>query len=246
MRERNVDIPTADGRMDTFITHPEGSGPYPVVILYMDAPGIRGELYDFARRVGTVGYLCLVPDLYYREGRIRITADQLNDAMRRQLRAIWHNMSNAMVLEDTRSILHFLAEQPAAAGGPLGCIGYCMSGQWVLSAAGTFPDRFRATATLHGVRHVTDKPDSPHLLAPRFRGELYAGFAEHDHAVPQAEVDALALALRCAGVRHQVEVHPGTRHGYSFPERAAYDKPAAERNWERIFAMFHRQIPPHA
>lgn len=246
MQEQNVDVATADGRMDTFIAHPDGAGPYPVVIIYMDAPGIREELYDFARRVGTVGYYCLVPDLYYREGRIRLDVSQLDDAMRQKLRGIWHNISNAMVLDDTRGMLRFLEDQPAAAGGPLGCIGYCMSGQYVLSAAGTFPERFRATATLHGVRHVTDKPDSPHLLAPRFQGELYAGFAEHDDAVPQSEVDALAEALRPCPVRHQVEVHPGTKHGYSFPERAAFDKPAAERNWERIFAMFHRQIPAHA
>ena len=56
MQEKNVAIETGDGKMDTFITHPDGSGPFPAVILYMDAPGIREELYDFARRVGTVGY----------------------------------------------------------------------------------------------------------------------------------------------------------------------------------------------
>ncbi len=69
MREKNVDIPTRDGQMDTFICHPEDDGPFPAVILYMDAPGIREELRDMARRIGTVGYYVVLPNLYYRSVR---------------------------------------------------------------------------------------------------------------------------------------------------------------------------------
>ena len=68
MKERFVEIPTAAGRMETFVTHPEQDGPFPPVILYMDVWGMREELYDLARRVATVGYYCVVPDWYYRQG----------------------------------------------------------------------------------------------------------------------------------------------------------------------------------
>jgi carboxymethylenebutenolidase len=56
MIERQIEIQTADGRMNTFICHPERLGPHPAVIFLMDAPGIREELRDMARRLGTVGY----------------------------------------------------------------------------------------------------------------------------------------------------------------------------------------------
>ena len=56
MIEHNLDIRTADGAMNTFITHPEEGGPFPVVLFYMDAPGKREELHDMARRIATVGY----------------------------------------------------------------------------------------------------------------------------------------------------------------------------------------------
>src|SRR6266404_3503913 len=69
MRERFVEISTADGVMDAFVTHPEENGPFPAVVIYMDIWGLREELYDIARRVGTVGYYCLVPDFYYRSGK---------------------------------------------------------------------------------------------------------------------------------------------------------------------------------
>src|SRR5215472_4950155 len=71
MHERVVAIPTPDGQMESFITHPEEDGPIPAVVLYMDFWGVREELFDIARRVGTVGYYCMVPDLYYRQGRVR-------------------------------------------------------------------------------------------------------------------------------------------------------------------------------
>src|SRR3954462_1350725 len=73
MKERVVEIDTADGRMETFVTHPEQNGPFPPVVLYMDVWGIREELYDLARRIGTVGYYVAVPDFYYRQGRVRST-----------------------------------------------------------------------------------------------------------------------------------------------------------------------------
>src|SRR5262244_28531 len=71
MHERLVQIPTPSGLMDTFVTHPEQDGPFPAVIIYMDIWGVREELFEIARRVGTVGYYCMVPDLYYRQGKVR-------------------------------------------------------------------------------------------------------------------------------------------------------------------------------
>ena len=64
MFEQILDIKTKDGAMETFVCHPERGGPYPAVVLLMDAPGIREELYDMARRLGTVGYAVLLPNLY--------------------------------------------------------------------------------------------------------------------------------------------------------------------------------------
>ena len=69
MRELTIDLPTPDGQMQTFICHPERCGPHPAVFFLMDAPGIREELRDMARRLATSGYYVLLPNLYYRHGR---------------------------------------------------------------------------------------------------------------------------------------------------------------------------------
>jgi len=66
---RRIFLQTRAGAMETFISHPERGGPHPAVFMLMDAPGIREELRDMARRLATCGYFVLLPNLYYRAGR---------------------------------------------------------------------------------------------------------------------------------------------------------------------------------
>ena len=55
MHERIISVRTPAGEMETFITYPEEGGPFAPVLIYMDFWGVREELFDIARRVGTVG-----------------------------------------------------------------------------------------------------------------------------------------------------------------------------------------------
>ncbi len=240
MNEKIVGIETDAGTMETFTAAP-GEGAYPPVILYMDAPGIREELYDFARRIADQGYFVLLPDMYYREGKVRFDIDRGKEEMRRMF-ATMNTLNNKLVMDDTGAMLAFLKTHKQAAPGPRGCIGYCMSGQYVVSAAGTFPDDFAATASLYGVGIVTDKADSPHLLVPKIKGELYLGFAETDIYVPENVIPILKKALDDNHVSYQLETWAGTGHGFCFPQREAYVKAAAEKVWALVFAMYERRL----
>src|SRR3546814_5716264 len=61
-------LPLADRHADVFIARPDSEGPWPVILFYMDAPGIRPELHDMARRLASRGYLVVLPNLFYRQG----------------------------------------------------------------------------------------------------------------------------------------------------------------------------------
>lgn len=254
MKERLIDIRTPSGAMETFITHPLEYGPHPAVIICMDVWGVREELFDIARRVATVGYYCMVPDFYYRQGKIRhefrdennrmISLERLNDEQKEMVRAPIRRLTDEMVLDDMQAILHFIDAGEPVRRGAMGIIGYCMGGRHVLCAAGRFPHRFKASACLHGTNLVTEREDSPHLAARQAQGELYCGFAEKDRFASPATIEALDRALSESQVRYRWEVHRDADHGYALPNRDIYDRDAANRDWELIFAMFRRQMPP--
>jgi carboxymethylenebutenolidase len=245
MIEKQIDLPTKAGTMDTFVCHPERRGPWPAIIFYMDAPGIREELRDMARRLATVGYYVLLPNLYYRAGRgttLDTSALSEGSPERQRMWDLLKSLTNELVAEDTAAMLAFIDRQSEARQGPLGCVGYCMSGPFVFTVAGRFPERFAATASIYGAGLMTDLPDSPHLLAPKIKGEIYFACAEIDKYAPLPLIAELKRVLEEADVRAEVEIFPGAEHGFAFPQRYCYNKAAAETHWERLFELFRRRL----
>lgn len=246
MIEETVQIDTEDGLMTVHGFYPEASGEYPAVILYMDASGIREELKNMSRQIASQGYFCLLPDLYHRLGTIRFDPERRDEArdeaMKDVVTACRLSLSNAGIMRDTKGMLVFLDGHKRVKKGAKGCIGYCMSGQYVVSAVGTFPEHFQAGAALYGVGIVTDEEDSPHLLAGRMKGELYFGFAEVDNLVPENVVPELEAALQKNGIPYACKIFPGTRHGFCFEERSVYNRDAATEVWEKAFDLFKRRL----
>ena len=237
MIDRDIDILTKDGAMNTFVTHPEEDGPHPLVLFLMDAPGKREELHDMARRLGSAGYYVMLPNLYYR----RLREFDLESSTREEMFEHMHSLSNSMVCEDIQALFDFAAADSAARDGKTGCVGYCMSGPFAFAAAAAFPDRIAASASIHGVRLFVDAEDSPHLDAENIRGEMYFGCAETDEHAPQKMIDDLENHLATTGINYRIEIFPGTEHGFVFPLRQGkYHKASAERHWERLLAMYHR------
>src|SRR2546430_11788208 len=105
MLEKDVIVTTKYGTMPTFAVCPEGSGQYPGIIFYMDAPGIREELRAMARRIARGGYFCLLPDMYYRLGTLRFDVPRRDDAMFQCMRAAMNSLTNKMVMDDTGRVV---------------------------------------------------------------------------------------------------------------------------------------------
>ncbi|MPZ58917.1 MAG: hypothetical protein GEU91_20985 [Rhizobiales bacterium] len=206
--------------------------------------------YDLARRVASIGYYCMVPDFYYRQGKVRstyinkkgerISLNRLDKEEQDKVLAPLSKLADGMVVQDTGAILQFLREggDPVKAKA-IGAIGYCMGGRHVMQAAVTYPE-FKASASLHGTTLISDRPDSPHLRVNALQGEVYCGFAEFDHYAPLSMVEELGNLLKPCAVRYTHQIHKGAEHGYALPDRDIFHKQAAERDWELIFAMFHR------
>ena len=242
MIEHHIDIPTADGSMNTFVVHPDENGPHPVVLFYMDAPGKREELHDMARRLASVGYYVVLPNLYYRRARDYWLKERTEAGMAVMFEHM-HSLNAHTTQVDTEALLKFVDAQSAARASRVGMVGYCMSGPFVMWAAAQFPGRISSIASIHGAQMATDAADSPHLMAPKILCESYFACAEIDKWAPPADIQKLQDALKAAGTKHRIEWYPAVEHGFVFPQRGTiYNQAAAERHWERLFSLFRRTL----
>ena len=242
MIEHQTDIPTRDGKTTTFIVHPDRDGPHPVIVFLMDAPAIREELRDMARRYATSGYYVMLPNLYYRAGVMELGPQALlaDTPERQQMSDLMMGLGISQVMDDLDAMLAFADGDTAARASLVGTVGYCMSGRFAVCAAGHRPERIKATASIYGVRLVTDREDSPHLIAKTSPAEFYFACAETDHWIPPEMIDQLRHELK--GANGEVEMYPGVEHGFAFPQRKAYDKTAAEQHWQRVLSLFRRRL----
>jgi carboxymethylenebutenolidase len=245
MIEEILDIKMTDGEMETFICRPDRGGPFPAIFMLMDAPGIREELYQMTRRLASVGYYVVLPNLYYRAGKdTKYGPDVLekDSAENTRMRAVRTKMTIPPVMQDFADMLAYVDAQDEVKAGPVGTHGYCLSGPFSLAAAARFPDRVAAAASFYGTWLVSDAEESPHLNLGKAKGELYISCAEHDELAPPEMVAELNSLFDTSGAKGELEMQPGVHHGFAFPERWCYDLPAAERHWERLIALYRRNL----
>ena len=244
MKHEEVTVRTHDGQCPVHVFTPDGVGPWPAVIVYMDAFGIRPALLQIGERIAGGGYMALVPDLLYRYGAYGPLDPK--EAFAGDVRAVVGPLTtttdNGKAAQDTEALLAYLDSRNDVTGGKIGTVGFCMGGGMAITAAGIYPEHVAAAVSFHGSRLATDDPKSPHLLAPKIRAELYVAVADNDRSCPPEMVEHFKQALDDAGVRYRCEVYRGASHGWMKPDFPVYDKAAAERGWSEMFALFDRAL----
>jgi carboxymethylenebutenolidase len=236
-----VEIKTKDGACPSDVFRPVGRGPWPAVLAFMDGVGIRPAMLEIGERLATSGYFVLLPDLFYRSGPYEpMNAHTVfTDPEQRKvlMEKFFAHATPANIMSDTGAFLDYLAGQHDVKPGGIGTTGYCMGGLMSLTAAGTFPDRIVAAASYHGGRLATEKPDSPHLLAPKIKARVYVAGAIDDQSFPDDMKARLEEALTNAGVDHKIETYQA-KHGWVLRDTPVYDAAAAERHWQTMLALF--------
>jgi carboxymethylenebutenolidase len=240
MTQRDVSIPTPDGICDASLHTPGGSGPWPAVIMFPDAGGVRPTFHDMARQLADLGYAVLLPNVFYRIGEFEPFDMQSvfsDPEERKRLMELVASVSNDQAAGDTEAMLDFLAAQPEVAGTRVGVTGYCMGGRLALTAAGRFADRIGAAASFHGGNIASTAPDSPHLLAGSMTATVYVAGAESDGSFDDEQFERLSKALTDAGVDHTLVTY-SARHGFAVPDNPTYDEAAAARHWQALEELY--------
>jgi carboxymethylenebutenolidase len=219
---------------------PDGAGPWPAVILFMDAGGVRTAMVEMAEQLAGMGYVAFLPEMYYRHGPyepFQIATVFTDPGERARIGALAGELTKAMVARDAGAFLDYLAALPEVAGTKVGATGYCMGGGLSLTAAAHHPDRIVAAASFHGGQLASDAPDSPHRVVGSITGRVYVAGAENDPSFPPEQAALLEAALREGGVEHTLETYPAL-HGFAVPDNPTYDADAAARHWRALGDLY--------
>ena len=221
--ETDVTIKTADGMCDAAFFHPP-TGSHPGVLIWTDAFGLRPAMRDIGKRIAAEGYAVLVPNPFYRVAKAPIfdsasSFNFQNQADMAKLQPLMGSVNAPGAAEkDAVAYIAFLDAQPQInKAKKMGTQGYCMGGALVVKTAAAVPERIGAGASFHGGGLVTDKPDSPHLLAPKIKARMYFGIASNDDQRQPDAKDKLREAFAAARVPAEIEVYPA-RHGWCVPD----------------------------
>lgn len=239
MTALDVSIPTADGTCPATLHIPENT-PAPAVIMYPDAGGARETFRQMGDRLAGLGYVVLVPDVYYRNPGWAPFAMQTvfdDEGERKRLFSLMKGLTPEMSIADAGAFLDFLASRPEVKPGGVGTTGYCMGGRISLTVAGHHP-RITAAASFHGGGLAPEgDPNSPHLLADKIKATVYVGGAEKDASFDDAQKERLQAAYDGAGVHSTIETYPAL-HGYAVPDNPTFDSSAAERHWQAMEQLY--------
>jgi carboxymethylenebutenolidase len=251
--ETDVEIKTPDGTCDAAFFHPS-SGSHPGVLIWTDAFGLRPSFREMGKRLAAQGYSVLVPNPFYRMGKAPFFEDASTVNFgrdRAKIDPLMASVNEAGHCEmDAQAYIAFLDDQKQVnKSKKIGTQGYCMGGALVMRTAATIPGRVGAGGSFHGGNLVSDKPDSPHLLAPKIKAKMYFGIAHSDDARRPTDKDTLKQAFIAANNPAEIEVYETCFHGWCVPDMPkqpdgtpTYDKPEAEKAWAKLLVLYKKGI----
>jgi len=240
MIEQQVEVPTADGKVDALLLRPESDDPLPGVISLTDGLGFRPAFADQSKRIAELGYVVLTPNIFYRTSKSPVfdhEPDFRHERTTTRFGELKGPLSPDAMARDGSAYVDFLAKQPFVSSGPMGVVGFCFAGQFALCVAAARPDRIGAGASFHGGGLFTDTVKSPHLVLPRVKARLYFGHAEHDQSMPEEAIEKLEWALQSWGGSYESEMY-AARHGWMIPGREVHNPEEAERGFAKLTELF--------
>jgi carboxymethylenebutenolidase len=245
MPRLEVRIPAPGGTCPGTLHVPDGDGPWPGVIVFPDAGGARETIRQMGDHLAGLGYVGLVPDVYYRAGEwapFDVNTLFTDPGERARMGTLVRPLSNDVIVADAAAYAEFLLARPEVSGTAIGTTGYCLGGYMSLVAATGLGRTVAAAASFHGGRlAVAGHPTSPHLAAGRITAAVYVAGAQDDDSFTAEQADLLREALSAAGVDFTVEFYPA-RHGFAVPDNPTYDEAAQARHWDALARLYRDKL----
>jgi len=238
-----VEVQASDGAMPVYLATPQGEGPFPGVIVVMEAFGLNHHIKDVCERIAREGYVVASPDLYYRSPGERVCAyTELPKAIQLMMDLPGYDA----IVADVRATIDLLEAQPAIEPGRIGMTGFCMGGFVTFLAACRLP--IIAAAPFYGGgigRNMMPSERRPHPPIDEAAGitaSMLVFYGDQDTFIPPDEVALVKERLAALGKDAQVIVYPGADHGFFCDERPSYHEAAAQDSWRKLLRLFETKL----
>ena len=242
---RLLDIETPDGVIDAHLFTPSArEGAHPAVLLFTDIGGIRPSFMEKAQIIADAGYAVLMPNIYYRSARSPVVpAGQSYRDLIPALRGYAALLTPDALKRDLAALLGAVDREAACGRGPVGAVGYCLTGGFPVWLSSLHPDRVGAAAGFHSAGLAAPgNPCSIIDVIPGVKARVYFGHADRDEHLPSDQVATVDGALARAGVHFATELYAGAMHGFTTKDSPAYDATADALHFRRMLTLFGETI----
>jgi carboxymethylenebutenolidase len=231
-----LQLDTPDGKMETYEARPKSGGPYPAIIVLMEAFGVNNHIKDVTGRVAQEGYVAVAPDLYHREAERLIPYSDMKKAI-----ATMNRLQDPKVMADVGAAIAHLKSQGAVKARSIGVTGFCMGGRYTYLSAAHHNKDVKAAVCFYGGGIPMGNP-SPLDRTAEINSPILLFFGGKDALIPQEDVEKVKKALEDHKKNSTVQVYPEAGHGFFCNERASYNADAANDAWEKFKSFFARHL----
>ncbi|MGH8363175.1 MAG: dienelactone hydrolase family protein [Gammaproteobacteria bacterium] len=223
-----------------YAAHPKGKGPFPGLVVMMEAYGITGHIQGVCARLAKSGFVAVAPDIFHGEV---ISYTDTNRVM-----AKIPTLSDAQILKEIGATLDWLAAQKNVSQNRLGIVGFCMGGRYAFLANCRYPDRLRAAVGFYGGGIAAEGPKDrfgrtpPIDEADKMQAPVFLGYGADDQGIPPAEHARIAERLSALKKRYTLAVYPGAGHAFLCEERANYAPAVAARAWPEVLEFLRTEM----
>ena len=216
--------------MDLYVSMPDGTGPFPAVVVAQHAGGVDTFICTMTDRLAEAGYVAAAPDLYHRLGP---------DDSRTP-----RDLKDAEMIADVQATAAFLQSHNAVDSEALGITGFCMGGRVAYLMAASIP-AFKAAEAYYGGNTMVALGEggaSPFERTGEIDCPLLFHFGEADANPSPADMEKIGAELARHNKPHEFHTYPNAGHAFMDFTGERHHEAAATAAWPRTLDFFARHL----
>lgn len=236
--KQEVSITTGSEKMPCYTARPASGGPYPGLVVVMEAFGLNNNIRSLSDRFAAEGFAVISPNLYFRQPNNVVGYDDLPNAIK-----LMGSVTDDQIVADMTAAISFMKGQKDVKP-KFGTTGFCMGGRVAFLTAVHNPDVY-ATVPFYGggmTRATQPGGHAPTDDAANLKGPVLAFFGGKDAFIPVTEVDKFREALSKAGKEGEVVLYADADHGFMCDERPSYHPQHAKEAFPKAVAFLKKNL----